>query len=148
MFTTILDSCSCTHTYSGLQKCTINGYSLITESVDAVEGEKNSYLRSAKLTQTTYLYHSNVKTLRGSSKKAEIYMSQVVKNQFPTWTGIPGVLYTDCQHYLYPQPSKPKNCKPTFILHARNICISQYPLFFSPSFMKSARAPIPHNWEQ
>lgn len=63
-------------------------------------------------------------------------MSQVVKNQFLTWTGIQGVLYTDCQYWLYPQPSKPKTVNQLFFCMQEIFASvnSQYPLFIFPSF--------------
>lgn len=96
---------------------------------------------------TTDLYHSNVKTLWGSSKKTEIYMSQVVKNQFLTWTGIQGVLYTDCQYWLYPQPSKPKTVNQLFFCMQEIFASVNIPSLFFPPFM-NFKGPIPHNWEQ
>lgn len=68
-------------------------------------------------------------------------MSQMVKNQFPTWTVVPGVLYTDCQHIALFPAIKTEKLETNLFLHARNICISQYALYIFSHFLGTGNGP-------
>lgn len=109
--------------------------------VHTVEGEKNSKHRSAKLTKTTDLYHNNVKTLRGSSKKTEILHVTDGEKSIPNLNCSPRcVIYRLSALALFPA-IKTEKLETSLFLHARNICISQYALYIFSHFLGTGNGP-------
>lgn len=106
-----------------------------------VEGENNSKHRSAKLTKTTDLYHNNVKTLRGSSKKTEILHVKDGEKSIPDLNCSPRcVIYRLSALALFPT-IKTEKLETSLFLHARNICISQYALYIFSHFLGTGNGP-------
>lgn len=143
MFTTILDSCSCTHTYSGLQKCTINGYSLISR-----RGKKTHILGQLNW-HRQHIYTTVMwKPSEAVQKKLKFTCHRWWKiNSRPEPESL--VCYIQIVSTTsIPRHQNLKTVNQLLFCMQEIFALVSIPSFFPPPFMKRARAPIPHNWKQ